>query len=250
MARDKAFKIAGVISVVIIVGIFINWWRDSADLKFVELSSPKGFRALVLNTQSSSPGPLFGLSPQSPQNTVAPEAFCQTLFEDKSSPVLGDRKAKVDIVEFFDYRCPYCKELKDILVQLKGERSVRIIYKEWPILSEGSKLASRAALGAAAQGKYMEFQSQLMSARLLTTQAYVKKMAANNNLDVKKLFKDMNAPKTTAALERNAALAYELGVVGTPALVVGRTIVQGAISKKQLARLIDIEASSPQTKVC
>jgi len=164
--------------------------------------------------------------------------------------VLGPSDANITLVEFFDYRCPYCRVLKDVLFQLQKERSIRIIYKEWPILSDGSKLAARAALGAAKQGKYFEFHSKLMESPLMTTDFYVKSLATDQNIDPGKLFQDMQAPEISAALKRNAALAYELGVIGTPALVVGRTIVQGAISKKQLGRLIDIEIASPSTVAC
>ena len=60
----------------------------------------------------------------------------------------------------------------------------------------------------------------------------------------------MHAPDTTAALQRNAALALELGLTGTPALVVGHTIVQGAITRRQLERLVEDEISSPMLPAC
>lgn len=235
-----------------IVAVCLSIWaRSPVDLKFVELSSPKGFRSLVLNAQSSGFDPLFAVGMQTAQKQSGqPLALCETLYHDSSSPELGDRQAKVSIAEFFDYRCPYCKVLKDILDQVRIKQNVRVIYKEWPILSEGSKLAARAALAAVSQGKYMAFHSQLMNARLLTTPAYVKHLAVKNTIDPDTLFRDMQNPRISAALQRNAALAHELGIVGTPALVVGRTIVQGAISQKQLERLIDLEADSTAQKMC
>ncbi len=250
MIHNKSFKITSVVIFVIIAGYLGIWWGGSEEFKFTELAKPKGFRTLVLNNQSStasSTAPLFGLSEQT---TPPVKEFCDTLFNDSSSPVLGPQDAEINIVEFFDYRCPYCKVLKAILFELKEERPVRIIYKEWPILSDSSKLAARAALGAANQGKYFEFHSQLMKAGFLTTEGYVRNMAAKYGVDTEKLLKDMQGPEITAALERNAALAVELGVIGTPTLVVGRTIIQGAITKKQLKRLIDIEKASPQDAVC
>lgn len=250
MIHNKSFKIASLVIFVIAAGYLYIWWGGSDEFKFTELAAPKGFRALVLNNRSSTAlatAPLFGLSEQ----TNAPmEGFCDILFNDSSSPVLGPKDAEIDIVEFFDYRCPYCRVLKAILFELKEERSVRIIYKEWPILSESSKLAARAALGAANQGKYFEFHSRLMKAGFLTTEAYVRNVAVKFDVDSEKLLKDMQGPEITAALERNAALAIELGIIGTPTLVVGRTIIQGAITKKQLERLINIENSSPKTALC
>ena len=250
MMHSRTIIITGLVVAASIAGYFAFWARDTPDFKFTELASPPGFRTLVQKTQSSSvssSAPLFGLTPQ----TIQPELrFCDTLFNDSSSPVLGPAAAKVNIVEFFDYRCPYCRVLREILFQIKEERPVRIIYKEWPILSEGSKLAARAALGAANQGKYFEFHMRFMKARFLTTQAYVKSVAAKYNIDKTRLLRDMNGPQITDALKRNAARAIELGLIGTPGLVVGRTIVQGAISKEKLVQLIDEEIASPPAKLC
>lgn len=251
MLHDEKLKIAGFVVIILVAGFFFSWSRAPVELRLVELAQPKGFRTLILDTQSSRLNPFFDISPNGTQSSSHSElSVCDGLYRDQGSPVFGAQNAKISIVEFFDYRCPYCKELMRILEELEKEKGIRLIYKEWPILSEGSKLAARAALGAAAQGKYKEFHSQLMNSRLLTTNAYVKSLAKEHGLDPDRLLSDMSTPGITATLQRNATLASELGIIGTPALVVGRTIVQGAISKNQLERLIDIEASIVSPKVC
>ena len=84
----------------------------------------------------------------------------------------------------------------------------------------------------------------------MTTEAYVNSLASDLNLDTKKLRKEMYMPEITNALQRNALLASALGLIGTPALVVGRTIVQGAVTKRELKYLFDLEASTKQPMIC
>ncbi|MCP4074500.1 MAG: DsbA family protein [Hyphomicrobiales bacterium] len=248
MNKNKVLMVV-ILVIFVVAGVLAYREYDAPNFRFAELQSPKGFRALILNSQSSDVNPLLGVTPKTTDRLTA-QAFCQTLYHDKDSPEFGPSDAKVTIVEFFDYRCPYCKNLMGILDQLREERPVRIIYKEWPILSEGSNIAARAALGAANQGKYKTFHSRFMNSRFLTTQAYVKSLAGDQNLDTKKLLKEMYMPEITKALQRNAMLASALGIIGTPALVVGRTIIQGAITKRQLEYLIDLEAATEQSMVC
>jgi protein-disulfide isomerase len=107
--------------------------------------------------------------------------------------------------------------------------SVRMIYKEWPILGEASQLAARAALAADRQGQYPAFHARMMSTRLIPTPKLVEDFAAE--------------------LAINFALAKALGLVGTPVLVVGRTIAQGDITRRQLERLIEDEMR-PGARVC
>ncbi len=251
MTKNLKFIVAGSVILSLAAAYYVFSGFGSNDLKFAELSSPKGFRTLVQETGFSRSDPIFGQLQQAPEQSGLTAAnFCSTLLRDSASPVRGKPDAEISIVEFFDYRCPYCRKLTEILSQLQEKRSVRIIYKEWPILSKGSKLAARAALAAENQGKYDEFHQRLMNARLMPSQAYIKILGEEFNLNQAQLNKDMLSPATTAALQRNAALAYELGLTGTPGLIVGRTIVQGAISKAKLERLIDIEISPATTAVC
>ncbi len=107
-----------------------------------------------------------------------------------------------------------------------------------------------AFLTAANQGKYIAFHRRIMMARLIPTAAYIEEVAKRFGMDLAQLREDMVADKTTRALRRNARLASALGLIGTPALVVGRTIVQGGITRAQLARLIEIELRSALPRTC
>jgi protein-disulfide isomerase len=171
------------------------------------------------------------------------------LFRDPNSPAVGKRDSEVQIVAFLDYRCPYCKKLTDIIANMQTD-NVRIVYKEWPILGDSSLLAARAGLAADKQGKYLAFHTRLMNSRLIPTATYIDEIAVALGLNQSQLRLDMNSAATTFAIQRTSTLASTLGLLGTPALVVGRTMVQGEITQSQLERLIENERRRQSPKVC
>ena len=79
-------------------------------------------------------------------------AFCTALWRSDRGTASGNPEATVKIVEFFDYRCPYCKVLAEMLRELQASHDIHVIYKEWPVLGEPSMLGARAALAAARAG--------------------------------------------------------------------------------------------------
>ncbi len=220
------------------------------NLTFIARDSPEGFRELVFDKRSSSFNPLLGIKLDARSSEFGDQQrsgelnVCEALYRDPTSPVVGDHGAKVTIVEFFDYRCPYCKVLAKILSQAQIKYRLRVVYKEWPILGKGSELAARAALAADKQDRYQEFHTELMSSGFIPTVGYIDNLVAGLGMDRLRLSRDMASNETTLALRRTSALAEELGFFCTPGLVVGRTIVQGAITRAELESLIEIEASS------
>ncbi|MGE0733691.1 MAG: DsbA family protein [Alphaproteobacteria bacterium] len=161
------------------------------------------------------------------------------LYDDKDSPVGGNVNGDVTIVEFFDYQCPYCKRAHVSLTEaVAKDGKIKIIYKEFPILSEESRIAAVAALAARNQGKYLPFHNALLSARDKLTAESIFAIAKSAGLDVDKLRKDMQSPEIGRALERNMALADALNIRGTPAFIVGREIVPGAIDVDTIRELV------------
>src|SRR5712675_3576173 len=80
------------------------------------------------------------------------------IFEDPDTPVAGNPKGDVTLVEFFDYRCPYCKQVEPAVEAiLKEDPKLRIVYKEFPILGKESTFAAHVAFAALKQGKYKQF---------------------------------------------------------------------------------------------
>ena len=220
-------------------------------LTFADRGYPPGFRELVLGGTLSPLDPSFALLPL-PRAATAPRpdlpALCEALFRDPASPAVGRPEGAVPVAAFLDYRCPYCKTLTGILSRLQAG-PVRMIYKDWPILGAGSALGARAALAAHRQGHYFAFHNRLMNSRFVPTERFVEDIAVELGLNRPLWRSDMNSPATAAAIARTAALAVALGFIGTPALVVGRTVVQGEIAQGELARLIEDERQ-PQAKPC
>lgn len=235
---------------VIIAGYVAYHAAAPAKLNFADLASPKGFRTLLLKGNSSAFDPFQGLlqDTETANSTHRPAqdvgGICERLLRDPSSPTIGSRNNTVSVVEFFDYRCPYCKVLTRSLSSIRADGLIHVIYKEWPILGQGSLLGARAALAAGKQGKYLEFHEALMRSRLIPTMEYIQHLSSKVDLNQEQLVKDMFSEETSSALRRNSALASSLGLVGTPVLVVGRTFVQGAVTQKQLEQLIAYERSS------
>ncbi|WP_114011667.1 DsbA family protein [Cohaesibacter intestini] len=162
------------------------------------------------------------------------------LEQDENAPVLGNPNGDVTVVEFFDYNCPYCKSAVPMIkAAIKNDPNLRIVYREWPILSEGSMFAARAALAAREQGKYEELHWELMEVRGRIDEAVVIKAAENVGLDVDKLRTDMKTPQIDAHIEKSMQLAQLLSFSGTPSFVVGENVAPGLISPNQLQDMID-----------
>jgi protein-disulfide isomerase len=161
------------------------------------------------------------------------------IFDDPETPVGGNPKGDVTLVEFFDYRCPYCKQVQPRLIELlAGDPELRIAYKEYPILGAVSVTAARAALAAQRQGKYEAFHNTIIAASGQITDDTVYQVAKTVGLDLDRLKRDMASPQIDAALKANHALAEALDINGTPGLVVGDQIVPGAIELSSLKELV------------
>jgi protein-disulfide isomerase len=163
------------------------------------------------------------------------------IYNDADSPTAGNKNAAVTVVVFFDYYCGYCRKALPELDQLVAkDSSLRIIYKEFPILSANSELAARAALAAASQGKYAGFHQALLESGDVSATA-IKKISDGLGLDYAKLRSDMNGPKVSDAIKSNHTLADSLRIEGTPAYIIGAQVIRGAIPPAELAKLITNE---------
>lgn len=158
----------------------------------------------------------------------AVEQSRDALLRNAADPVGGNLKGSATVVEFFDYNCGWCKRAyPHLLAATKRDGNVRIVFKEFPILSPSSRLAARAALAAARQGKYREMHDRLMRHRGALDEMKIMAVAAQAGLDIPKLKADMEARDIAAAIEANLALARRLGIRGTPAFVIGSKVFPG-----------------------
>jgi protein-disulfide isomerase len=161
------------------------------------------------------------------------------IFADPQTPSSGAANADVTIVEFFDYRCQYCRQVQPTLAQIaRSDQKLRIVYKELPILGPDSVVASRAALAANLQGQYLRMRTALLARRGPLDEAAVFATATELGIDLVRLKADMNRPEIGAQIERNRALARDLGIRGTPAFVIGEQIVPGAIDLETMQGLV------------
>jgi protein-disulfide isomerase len=170
---------------------------------------------------------------------VALAARQQALLHDPSSPVSGNPKGEVTLVEFFDYRCGFCKRAAGAVTQLqKEDPRVRVVYKDFPILGEPSELAARAALSAHRQGKHQAFHEAVLASKNEISKDELLRVAREVGLDTTQLETDMANPEWQSLIDRNRALAKELGINGTPGFIVGTELVPGALDLNGLKELI------------
>lgn len=162
------------------------------------------------------------------------------LNEDPGSPVRGNANGDVTLVEFFDYNCPYCRRVLTTLAELQETNPrLRVVYKEFPILSDNSRFAARAALASRNQDKYFEFHDALMRTSGIVNPEKVIEVAREVGISIRRLRRDMNDPEIQATIDRNLALAASLRITGTPGFVVGDRIFRGVADGETLQALID-----------
>ena len=176
---------------------------------------------------------------ESDQATSGTKSIRLKLESDPGSPNLGNINGDVTVIEFFDYNCGYCRQAgKTIQALIASDPNIRVIFREWPVLGEGSTFAARAVLASAEQGKYEEFHWALMNGKVRATKAVVMKVARDLGLDIAKLEADMVSQTVDLHLEQSNMLAQNLGFTGTPAFIVGNQKVPGMISFNQITELI------------
>ncbi len=165
--------------------------------------------------------------------------FKGEIENDGYSYVAGNPDGDVTIVEFFDYRCGYCKKVyADLMNVVKEDGNIRLVLKEFPILGDASVLGARAVMAAENQGKYMEFHSALMELRGNITETRIMAMAAQFDMDAEKLAADMKSEDITSKIRRTYDLAQALSITGTPAFVIGDQLAPGAIPAGRLKQLV------------
>ncbi len=161
------------------------------------------------------------------------------LLHDPASPVSGNPKGEITLVEFYDYRCGFCKRVASAVTEIqKVDSRVRVVYKDFPILGEPSELAAKAALASQAQGKHQVFHEALLASEGDMTKKKILKIAIAVGLNPKRLEADMANPKWQAVIAKNRALARDLGISGTPGFIVGNELVPGALDLNGLKELI------------
>lgn len=171
--------------------------------------------------------------------TTVLKARAEEILRDGDSPVGGNPNGDVTLVEFFDYNCPYCRQVTPVMQEAEAaDPKLRVVYKEFPILGPNSTLSAKAALAVHRQGKYLAFHKDMMVDRGVADESKVMKIAVKIGVDVERMKSDMADPALTKMVEKNLALAQALRINGTPGFVIGDQIVRGAIDLKAMQGLI------------
>lgn len=166
------------------------------------------------------------------------------LYQDSAAPVLGNPRGDVTIVEFFDFRCGYCRQADASVAELiAADPNVRVVLKQFPVLGAESIYGAKAAMAAHRQGKYREFHKALMAAETIDATS-VRAIAKQLQLDAQRLVSDMDLADVTKIIDDNYKLAAELEVNGTPAFVIGNRIVPGAVNAAALIAMVQVERAS------
>jgi protein-disulfide isomerase len=219
------------------------------DFDFAPLNDPRGFRRLAGGATSGGMDPFAGIGGGAPTPAAADPAalradLCRALHG--GPPPAG----VVPVASFSDYYCPFCRVLTRTLAAIEAEGGVRVSWHEWPLLGATSEVAARAALAAERQGAYPEFQAAMMRGGFVPTPAFLESLAGRIGVDPVRMRADMDSPATTRAIAESRGLARLFGFPGTPALVVGRTVVVGAIDDARLRALIDREREDGPPPAC
>ncbi len=169
----------------------------------------------------------------------------EAIFNSPRQVVVGNKDGDVTFVEFFDYNCGYCKRaMDDMLTIMKGDPKLKVVLKEFPVLSQGSVEAAQVGVAVRMQDpsgkKYLDFHQKLLSGRGAADKARAMQAAKEAGLDTARIEKDIASPEVRATLEENFKLAEAMGMNGTPSYVIGKQIVVGAIGVESLKEKIGI----------
>ncbi|MGY3436649.1 MULTISPECIES: DsbA family protein [unclassified Marinovum] len=179
---------------------------------------------------------------QDQQNAAAATALGSMgdkLNNDPNAPVLGNPEGDVTVVEFFDYNCPYCRRaMPEVDALIAQDKNVRLVYREWPILGDGSVFAARAALAARKQGKYEEFHVAMMGMQGRAEEASVLRIARDVGLNIDQLRIDMEAPDVSEHIDTSMELTRTLGFSGTPSFVIGDALIPGFVESDVLVKQV------------
>ena len=146
----------------------------------------------------------------------------------------GAADADVTIVQFFDYNCGYCRAaMADIEKLLAGDKKLRVVYREFPVLGPDSDAAARVSLAAAKAGKYSAFHRAVYAAGRPEARN-IERIAKGLGIDLA----FASDPAAQAEIDTNLGYARPLGISGTPAWIIGDRVFAGAVGYDALKEAV------------
>jgi protein-disulfide isomerase len=159
-----------------------------------------------------------------------------------SAPVKGPANAKVTIVEFSDFQCPFCRRGNDTVAQVLKmyPNDVKVAFKHKPLpMHPEAEPAARATWAAQKQGKFWEMNDMLFGNQDKLASAFYEEAAKKIGLNVEQFKKDMASPEAAAAVKADAEQGDKLGVQGTPNFFINGVALRGAYPADQFKTIID-----------
>ncbi len=151
---------------------------------------------------------------------------------------IGNPNGDVTLVEYFDYNCGYCRAVLPAIQKLvDNDDKLRVVFRDFPVLSDESGVAAQWSIAAARQGRFRQFHDALYAAGPVTPQSLAS-AARSAGLDPDTLARAAEAPAVGDAIRQNVAMGRQLGMSGTPAWVVGNRVLSGAMPLDELQRAI------------
>jgi protein-disulfide isomerase len=163
------------------------------------------------------------------------------VLRDPEIPAGGNPQGDINIVEWFDYNCPYCRKIAPELQQVvQDDGKVRLVFKDWPILGEVSKIAARLALASKYQDKFLQAHEAMISVNSKLTEPRIRELLSGAGIDIDRLNRDLtaNAKAIDAILARNNDQAVAFGFKGTPSFIVGKFRVPGTLTMAEFEQVI------------
>jgi protein-disulfide isomerase len=158
------------------------------------------------------------------QGVEADPTSRENVLRDPTIPAVGNLKGDINIIEYFDYQCPYCKKVHpDLAKVVKEDGQVRLVFKNWPIFGGVSITAARLVMASQYQGKYSDAHETIMTASSRLTEQRLNELLTQAGVDLSRANVDLmaHAGEIDAALKRNDEQARAFGFRGTPAFIVG-----------------------------
>ena len=151
----------------------------------------------------------------------------------------GNKDGDVVLVEFFDYACGYCKlSFPDVERLIREDKGLKVVYRDFPVLSPASQEAALASLSAAKQGRYEAFHDRMFQSGARLSHERIIATVRAAGLNEMQTARDLKNEALQAEVKKNLDLGRALGLTGTPTYIVGNRILSGAVGYEELKKAI------------
>jgi len=173
----------------------------------------------------------------------------QKAMASATKATFGPESAKVTLVEFSDFQCPYCSRAAAVTDQIKQKYSkeVRFVFRQFPLpFHEHAHLAAEAALAAAAQGKFWEYHDLLFKNQQELGRESLEKYAAEAGLEMAAFKKALDQGTFKEAVDQDIELGKKVAVNGTPTLFINGARASNAMDFGAISAQIDAGLKADQ----